>query len=110
MVRAAKQGSAVASLLLVCLRIAPAFAVGSNDSDPARLAALLRAGDEAAKAKDWRACSQAYSDALAIEDAPRTAGELGLCEEQLNRFADAHRHLDRAMDAAPTDPKTEPWK
>lgn len=109
MLRAARQGAAAASLLLVCLRIAPALAGEPNDGEKARLAELLRAGDAAAKAKQWQACVQAYREALAIEDSPRTAGELGLCEEQLLRFADAHNHLDRAMDAAPTDPKSEPW-
>lgn len=76
----------------------------------ARIAALLGKAEAAAKAKQWEACTQAYTEALALEDAPRTAGELGLCEEQLGRFADAHGHLDRAMDAAPTEPVAAPWK
>lgn len=111
MARAAKGGWVAATAVCALLASsAPALAGGPNQGEAARLAALLREGEAAANARRWEACAAAYGEALKIEDAPRTAGELGLCEEQLQRFADAHRHLDRAMDAAPTDAAAEPWK
>lgn len=76
----------------------------------ARLAGLLRKGAEAAKAQQWEACIQALGEAAAIEETPRTAGDLGLCEEQAGRFAEAHRHLRRALESAPADRKAQPWK
>ncbi len=69
----------------------------------------MRTGAEAASAKRWGACIDALAAAVAIEDAPRTWGELGLCEEQAGRFAAAHDHLFRAMEAAPTQGRKEPW-
>ena len=79
-------------------------------ADPAPdAAALLRTGTEAAAAKKWPACIEALSAAAAIEDAPKTWGELGLCEEQAGRFVAAHDHLFRAMEAAPTQGRKEPW-
>ena len=76
----------------------------------ARLAGLLRRGAEAAKAQQWEACIQALGEAAALEETPRTAGDLGLCEEQAGRFAEAHRHLRRALESAPADRKAQPWK
>lgn len=98
-------GAMLASLLAAT----PALAEGPTGADRARLAELLRAGEAAAKARRWDGCIEAFTEALRLEDAPRTAGELGLCEQQAGRWVDAHGHLDRAMDAAPAEPSTEPW-
>lgn len=76
-----------------------------GETEKARLAAFLRSGADAARGRKWDACIQAYSSAAAIEDAPVTSGELGLCEEQAGRYADAYRHLQRATEAAPPEPK-----
>lgn len=67
MVRAATRGSAAASLLFVCLCASPALAEEPKGDEQARLAALLREGDAAAKAKQWQACVQAYTEALKIK-------------------------------------------
>lgn len=73
--------------------------------DRAALTALLKAGAEAAKAKKWQACIDAYSSALGMEEAAVTFGELGLCEEGDGRYASAHPHLKRAVSGlAPEDP------
>jgi hypothetical protein len=79
-------------------------------ADRARMAELLREGDEAAKARDWKGCAEARRAALKIEYAPTVAGDLGLCEEQASRFAAAYTHLWRALEAAPPDRKGEPWE
>jgi PEGA domain len=101
---------ALSAICVHITRVASSSADAPTPPDRAKLAALLREGATSARAQKWAACAQAYSEALALEDAPRTAGELGLCEEQLLRFADAFRHLDRALDVAPTTPTTDPWK
>jgi len=98
-----------AAALLFCA--STARATEPTEADKARVATLLRTGAQAAKAKQWEACTEALSAALAIEDAARTAGDLGLCEEQAGRFASAHRHLLHArLTAPPGDKKNEPWK
>jgi len=101
-------GAAMA-LTLTALTPAPACADEPSDSNGARAAELLRAGAAAAKAKQWDACIQAYGAAVTLQDTPVASGELGLCEEQAGRFADAHRHLRAALDAAPLQKKVEPW-
>lgn len=88
---------AVAALLFAA---APADAADPGTEERARLSTLLRAGAEAARAKNWDTCIEAYSAAAAIEDAATTLGELGLCEEAAGRNAAAHPHLLRARDAA----------
>jgi len=47
---------------------------------------------------------------VALEETALLAGDLGLCEEQAGRFADAYHHLRRALDAAPAQKSGEPWK
>ena len=69
----------------------------------AQLPALLQAGADASKAKHWEACIEAYSRAAAIEEAPATLGELGLCEEGAGSYARAHPHLKNAAAAFPPD-------
>lgn len=96
-------GGAALMLLLV---VSPAFA---DDVQSPQTAALLKAGARAAKEKKWEACIDAYAAAIAIEDTPASAGELGLCEEHAGQFADAYRHLQRALEGAPSPPKEEPW-
>jgi hypothetical protein len=84
-----------------------------DDATKASLAEHLRAGSVASKAKQWNACIQAYTAAAAIEGAPATWGELGLCEEQAGRFLDAYNHLRRAVDATPPElppEKAAQWK
>lgn len=87
-----------------------AAAATPNDADAARYADLLRKGSEAAKAGKWDACATALTEAIEIQDAPTVLGDLGLCEEQAGRFALAHKHLLRALEAAPADKQVEPWK
>lgn len=72
-----------------------AVADPSNDGSTA-LPALLKAGAEASRAKQWQACIDAYSRAVAIDESATTFGELGLCEEAAGQFASAHPHLKRA--------------
>jgi len=91
-----------------------ALGVSSASGEPAaagegRVAELLRAGAEAASAKRWEACIESLSAAAEIEDAAKTWGDLGLCEEQAGRFAAAYMHLRRAMEKAPAQPSKEPW-
>lgn len=81
MVRVAKRGSAAFLAASLFFSMAPALADEPSPTDQIRLATLLRKAETAAKARQWEACVQAYTEAMAIEDAPRTAGELGLCEE-----------------------------
>lgn len=84
----------------------PARATSDNRS---RAAELVRAGAQAAIAKRWADCVEALTAAATLEDAPRTWGDLGLCEEQAGRHAAAYMHLRRAMEAAPADPNKDPW-
>ena len=110
MLRLGRHFGAAAAILLVA---APARAGELDDVQKAHLATLLRTGAAAATAKQWDACIQAYSSASALDDTPVIAGELGLCEEQAGRFADAYRHLRRAKDAAPPElkaAKAPQWK
>lgn len=103
-------GAAAAAAVLLA---APARAGERNDTEKARAAAFIRAGSAAANARQWERCIQAYSAALALDDSPATAGDLGLCEEQAGRFVDAYNHLRRATDAAPPNPtadKAAQWK
>lgn len=100
-------GAATSALVLLA---APAQAEEPSDATRARAAELGREGAAASKARQWDTCIQAYTAAVALEDAPVVSGELGLCEEQAGRFADAYRHLNHALDAAPAQKKDEPWK
>lgn len=93
---------------LLCGRDWPAEAA-PGDADAKRLSDLLRSGAEAASAKRWEACATALTEAAALDDAPKTWGDLGLCEEQASRFALAHTHLRRAMESAPPQVTKEPW-
>lgn len=98
---------AVAGALSLLARSA---AGAPNDGDAARHAELLRQGAAAAKAQRWDACIQALTEAVEINNTPAALGGLGLCEEQAGRYARAHDHLRRAMEAAPPSAKAEPWK
>lgn len=89
-------GTLVLGMLLV-LGIPSRAAADPAGGDRAQLAALLRAGASAARARKWDACIESYSKAVAIEEAPTTFGELGLCEEAAGRYAAAHPHLRRAV-------------
>lgn len=105
------RGLRSAAVLAAVLCVAWPAAAAPAEGDRARLAALLRAGTDAARKKDWKACVDALHDALGIEDAARTAGDLGLCEEQAGRFGDAFNHLARALaEATPDMRRAEPWK
>lgn len=97
-----------AAALMVCC---PAARASPDDASRAdEVAALLRAGAQAARAKQWGACIDALTAALAIQGAPATAGDLGLCEEQAGRYAAAHRHLLHARRTAPPGEKDKaPW-
>jgi hypothetical protein len=80
-----------------------------GEADARHLAELLRAGADAASAKRWDDCARALTDAAALDDAAKTWGDLGLCEEQAGHYALAHTHLRRAMESAPAQPTREPW-
>lgn len=100
------------ALVLACgLGVARTSAAEPTADERARLEELLRTGADAKEAKKWSACVDALWDALAIEDSPTTAGDLGLCEEQVGRFGDAMNHVFRALAAAtPSMRDKEPWK
>ena len=100
-----------AIVLVLALTSARTSAAEPTADERARLPALLRQGEAAAAAKDWKGCVDVLWTALKIEDAARVAGDLGLCEEQAGRFADAANHLHRAL-AEPTPDmlKKAPWK
>ena len=100
-------GAAAGALALLG---APARAEEPGDAARARGAELGREGAAASKGRRWDPCIQAHGAAVALEDTPVASGELGLCEEQAGRFADAYRHLSHALDAAPAEKKGEPWK
>jgi hypothetical protein len=68
--------------------------------DKARLAALLQAGAQAARAHKWQGCIDALTAAAAIEGSRTTWGDLGLCEVEAGRFVDARIHFRRAFDTA----------
>ena len=88
---------------------APVRAAEPTPGD-AGVGGLVQTGLEAARAKEWQACIDALSAALKVEASPRTAGELGLCEEQAGNLAAAHRHLLQARQAAPAaDREKEPF-
>jgi hypothetical protein len=79
--------------------------------DPARLAKLLADGSEAAQAKRWDACIDAYAAAAQIEKTPERLGERGLCEEAHGkRNVDAYVHLHAALNAPGIDRKIDPYK
>lgn len=84
----------------------------SAAAEPARGAdrsELVRLGAEAAAAGRWLECVDSLAQALALEEAAVISGNLGLCEEQAGRFALAHRHLRRALEATPGGIRGEPW-
>lgn len=87
----------------------PADAAHATSGNHSRAADLVRTGAQAALAKRWAECVEALTEAVALEDAPRTWGDLGLCEEQAGRYAAAYMHLRRAMEGAPANPNKDPW-
>jgi len=87
----------------------PGDGVRETSGNRSRAAELVRAGAQAAIAKRWADCVEALTAAAALEDAPRTWGDLGLCEEQAGRHAAAYMHLRQAMEGAPADPNKDPW-
>jgi len=93
----------------LCLCTSSAFAA-PDGADAARHAELVRRGNAAAKAKKWEECTASLEEAIKIQSTPALLGDLGLCEEQAGRFALAHKHLSRALEAAPADKDVEPWK
>jgi hypothetical protein len=97
---------AAATALLLCALQANA---AEPTADQPSIAALLRAGADAAKAKKWDACIEALTAAAAIENNATTLGDLGLCEEHAEKLAPAHDHLRHALDIAPVELK-EPRK
>jgi hypothetical protein len=92
--------------LLLCAGHASADEPSATDR--ARAATLRQTGADAAKAKRWDACIEALTAAVAIDDAPTTWGELGLCEEAAGRYALADLHLRRAMEGGPAE-RGDPW-
>lgn len=104
-----RRGWQAGVLTVAVLCGSPGDALADPPSDPSNLAKLLRAGAEASAAKRWSACVDALTAAVALDAAPRTWGDLGLCEEQGGRFALAYAHLSRAMESAPTRPTKDPW-
>ncbi len=96
-------------LRLVTIAAVSCCAANASGADAPDLATLLRTGSQAASARRWGACIDALSAAAAIDNAPKTWGELGLCEEQAGRFVAAHDHLFRAVEGAPTVERKEPW-
>lgn len=96
-----------ALVLALVLAVARSSAADPAGDDAARLAGLLGTGAKAAKAKDWPTCVNAFAQALAIDGAPTTAGNLGLCEEKAGKLVAAYDHLRRALDAAPSSQKDE---
>jgi hypothetical protein len=98
-------------MLAVLLAAAHARADEPSADDRAKLATLLHAGANAAKAKQWDACIQALTAAAALDGAPTTWGELGLCEEAGGHFPAAHRHLFRALQNVSLETENKPpWK
>jgi len=104
--RAVRLGAVLAALIL--------GTTGAHAQAPAQpggeLTKLLREGAEAARAKRWGTCIEAYAHALGLEEAPTTQGELGLCEEAQGRNVEAFRHLSAAMRAPAADRTKEPWR
>jgi hypothetical protein len=98
----------VAGLLSWTLCALPVSA-DPKPADGVHVAELVRTGAQAATAKRWADCVEALTAAAALEDAPRTWGDLGLCEEQAGSYAAAYMHLRRAMEGAPADPNKDPW-
>lgn len=91
--------------------MARAAVADPGDPAAARFADLVRQGTLAAKNKRWDACVTPLSEAAKEKPLPAQAlGALGLCEEQTSRFALAYRHLWHALESAPADKRTEPWR
>lgn len=103
-------GCVLGTLVVLLCGPGTAWAGEPTAADRARAAELVQTGTVAAKAKRWEACMRALSDAFAIDAAPTTAGQLGLCEEQAGKLVDAYDHLHRVVNAAPSSSKDEPWK
>ena len=109
--RISRTGGCVLGTLAVWLcGLGTAQAGEPTAADRARAAELVQTGAVAAKARRWDACIRALSDAFSIDAGPTTAGQLGLCEEQAGKLVDAYDHLHRAVNAAPSSSKDEPWK
>ena len=101
------RGVCVGGVIWTCLLAAsPAF---GDNAVPTASSAQIKAGAQASKEKKWDACVTAYTAALESDESPSIFGELGLCEEHAGRFADAYRHLHRALEKAPSPPIGEPW-
>jgi hypothetical protein len=90
-----------ATCLLLALHAQTSRAQDRDAAERALLPDLLRAGAEAARAKKWDACIEAYARAAATEESATTLGELGLCEEAAGRYPAAHHHLRRARAGLP---------
>jgi len=97
-------------LAALVLASASAHAEPPAGVDREGLAKLLRQGAEAARAKRWSACVDAYAGALSLEETATTQGELGICEDALGRNVSAFLHLSAAMRAPGADRTKEPWK
>ncbi len=93
------------------------LAVPAAAAPPSPLESLLASGEALTRAAD-PACSKPLERALfAAEkddaDYARASGALGLCREVQGKFADAHRLVARALEAAPAETtpagKTPRW-
>src|SRR4051812_34473210 len=73
------------------------WAAGAQTS-PSVVTELLRKGAAASAGRQYQTCVDAYSAAFALDPEHTTAGELGLCEEALGHFVEAHDHLLYALE------------
>jgi hypothetical protein len=93
---------AVAAALMATLALA-ADAAAQPAAGPVLAEALLQQGLELRKQGKDQAALPCLQRAHALAPGPRAAGQLGLVERALGRWADAHLHLEEAA-ASPADP------
>jgi tetratricopeptide (TPR) repeat protein len=80
----------------------PAPSVSPRSGGDARLANLVRRGDEHRLAKRYARALTYYEEALAVDpDAPSALLGRGVTLRRLHRFSEARRDLDRAVELSP---------
>lgn len=69
---------------------------------------LMQAADVLARARHFDAAAESYARALRIEEIAEAHAKLGIVVYQLQRFPDAIRHLDAALELAAARPSALP--
>ena len=97
-------GAMFALSVVVAMPLAPGVAAAQQQSDGQDPESLIETGKRLRSAGDDQAAYDYYLRAYGLARTARAAGQLALCEFELNRWVDSEVHLQEALRAG-----NDPW-